>query len=443
VADVKMHLSFAVASFQAASFCAAMIATLLTTSSAAAASRRVMVIEFRSPGFKHLGQSLRQALGKEPGVEVIAESQAKAALKTAGARPADVAKSLGADVIVRAKASGGHGRFVLDVSAETVAQGRVLYSQKNSVSGAKLSKDRAAEIARAIRVADATGVAAEQQAAQIPDTEEIATEEESSVEALRDQEEAEPIDNTTKKKVQPDGRRGLVAAVGFGMLSRQARTVSSSGTPPRYEGSASPGFAFNLSLFPARFNPDAVGIARDFGVFVRGTIAFMNVQLDSAATSTVYSSTYASIRGGAVFRHVFSDSESAAAFGGELGLAVDAAPLPSALPYPSSVIVSPSLHLLLEVPFAKKYLVWVTRAGVMPIVYSAIDASLGQRRLGIGVDGTTGFRSTLIADVFYAEAIGMLTHYWNEYRGSGSLGYPDVALREFLLGVAINVGVTF
>jgi hypothetical protein len=270
-----------------------------------------------------------------------------------------------------------------------------------------------------------------------------ATEEE---ELAPDDEGEEPEEDSSRTfhYVPKDGRNPLTLTGGFAAIMRTTSLVAADGTPPYYQGALSPGITVALSLYPWRFR-EGGGLLRDLGVNARASFAWMSAAVVDAPNVPVRTDLFYAIRAGFALRHVFGERESSVAFGAEIGVAVDAMKLAPELLMPAAAYVSPSATLLLEVPVANKYLVWATRAGVMPVsaVTSAQVQAYGARKFALGMDVITGFRSTLLRNVLYAEANAMLTHYWHEYSGTGSEGFRDVVGRDLILGISVALGVTY
>ncbi|MCC6812321.1 MAG: hypothetical protein IT381_33180 [Deltaproteobacteria bacterium] len=261
-----------------------------------------------------------------------------------------------------------------------------------------------------------------------------------------DEDDVEPEDeqNRMKHYVPKDGRQGLVATAGFIALLRSTAMGAKDGTPPYYEGTLSPGATFGLALFPWRFK-DGGGAARDLGLNVRFSFAPMRATVADAPAQPIRTDVFYALHAGIALRHVFGEREGAIAFGAELGVAVDAMTLAPDLLLPAAAYVSPSATFLLEIPLAKKHLVWATRAGVLPVtaVSGAQVAAYGARRYALGIDMTTGLRSTFAKDILYIEALALLTHYWHAYSGTGTQGFSDVSGRDLIFGVTASAGITY
>lgn len=261
-----------------------------------------------------------------------------------------------------------------------------------------------------------------------------------------DQDDEEPTDETTRVRhyVPKDGRNALVVSGGFAALMRTTTMTATDGTPPYYQGVLSPGMAIGLSLYPWRFK-DGGGALRDLGFNARLLFAWMSAAVLDAPTQPVKTDLFYSIHAGIALRHVFGEKESAVAFGAEIGVAVDAMTLSPDLLLPPAAYVSPTATLLLEVPLANKYLVWATRAGVMPVtaVTVAQVQAYGARKMALGLDVSTGLRSTLFRDVLYAEGSAVLMNYWHDYAGRGGEGWLDVRGKDLVFGLTLSVGVTY
>ena len=271
---------------------------------------------------------------------------------------------------------------------------------------------------------------------------------ESAADDEGDPEEAyvEPVDETTKTThyVPKDGRAPLVVTVGYTMLTRLTSPTAKDGVPPQYSGTISPGMSAAVTVYPLRF-ADGTGGLRNLGAFARGAMVWMRSVIADASPARVQLDVYYSIHAGAVYRHVFSERESAVAVGGELALAWDGMTAASTSPFPSTMYVSPLANALLEVPLAGRSFVWQTRVGIMPISWlgSAQTAFFGKQSHAWGLRATTGFRSTLWRDLLYAEVEGIFGHYWQHYGAPGAAGLQGVVLRDLTLGFNLAAGVTY
>ncbi len=262
--------------------------------------------------------------------------------------------------------------------------------------------------------------------------------------AQGDQDE-EPTDDTSRTRhyVPKDGRNALVVTAGFATLMRTTVMTATNAPPPYYEGVLSPGMAFHLALFPWRFK-EGGGVLRELGLNARVLVAFMPASL-AQGPALVRTDVFYSVQAAIALRHVFGDQQSAIALGAELGLSVDAMTLAPELLLPRSAYVSPRATLLLEVPLVSKYLVWSVRAGILPVTALTAEqvVAYGTRKFALGIDASTGLRSTIAKDLVYAEVSALVTHYWHNYAGTGAQGFSEVNGRDLLFGVTASLGVTY
>ncbi len=480
-----------------------LIAVLFIATSAVAADKRALVVETKKSGFKDLARGLRVTLKQNHNYETVKESEFQKESKkrgiSAGAKPADVAalaKQLGADLVVFTYATKGGGGWSISVQVQATDARGTLLSKTYKADKPKLDRTMATEIAREVRQADASGVAAAattneldfslgDQTEPAPSaatggtdsgmsfdtgdapgevalkvapkalkTGEAADANENDAAALaaeyeNDDEFYEPTDELSDKEeepryVAPDGRSGLVATAGFSMLLRDTGTSALNGTPPRYSGIMSPGVAFLVQLFPRRFK-ESGGIARDFGGYVRGNFSFMPSEFLAPGTSQAlnYTDQMFHVDAGAKFRHVFGNQEKSLAFGAEIGIQWDQVNMTAGQPFPTTMYLSPFVAAELEAPLYRKLAVLTVRAGVLPIsgVHRQQIETFGLRKFAFGVTGSIGVHSTIWNDILYLEALGYVTNYWQEYSGAGTSRFTDVAVRDTTGGFTVSAGI--
>jgi hypothetical protein len=463
---------------------------------AMAADKRALVIETKKKGFKELGRGLRVTLKQNHNYDTIKESdflrEAKKRGLGTGAKPSqmvEVGMALGADVVVLAFAEPQKGQWNIVVKAEATDGRGAIFNQTFFAAKPKLERTQATEIARAIRAADASGQKAAgggddmsfslddaaappaseptamsfdltnpTEAAELPAMKvapkqltagEASAANEADAAAETDDEFYEPTDELTDNEeppryVAPDGRSGFVGTVGLSMLARNTGASGANGTPPRYLGIVSPGVAINLSLFPRRFK-EGGGIARDFGAFARAHITFMPSQFVQLGVAQNFTDTMLNLQVGAAFRHVFGNQEKSVAFGAQVGVVFDQVTMDRSVPFPTTFYLSPLLAAELEVPLFRKLAVLTARAGVLPISGLSRQAveSFGIYKWAFGVTGAIGVHSTIWNDLVYVDVTGHVTNYWQEFTGTGTSRFTNVAVRDTVFGFSASVGVAY
>jgi hypothetical protein len=316
----------------------------------------------------------------------------------------------------------------------------------------KLTRKSAAQIAKAIAAAERNKVTLVPADIETPlsPTEKLAeTAEEDAVDSAdaevdEEEDDPEPEDAPSAHFVPKDGRPALTISAGFASRLRTTAMFGNEGTPPRYEGALAPGAALSLTLFPARFK-DTQSIARDFGGYARGAFIVMQSQLENDPSGAISTDYLGSLHAGAIFLHVFGPDDRAIAIGAELGIAWDRVVVSPALPFPSSNYVSPAVNAIVEIPLARRRLMWLTRLGVMPWTFLGAEqtSAFGQQRASFGLNGATGFHASIFKDILYAEAAGVLTYYWQQFAGESASGYTGVEFNEILVGFNVGVGITY
>jgi hypothetical protein len=409
---------------------------------------RVTVLETPNKSFHLLGKKLSAALADEGFILVPAKKLVLAArrqglsftaltdeqLRAAG-------KAAGVDLVVRAKATGASNAFAVQLAVEATDGRKRIYATRAIVSGSRLDSKTAGSLAHAIHSADDANAKTEDESGFSPGEPVVSEEGENlTTEEAEEEEDLDP----EQTRITDAPRDGFIVSAGFAALMRNAQSRATTGTPPRYDGALSPGVAFQLAVFPGRFQ-DHPGAGGDFGLFVRGVVGFMPSELGGGASPAAHWDTYYSFQGGLAFRHVFGVTNKDVALGAELALRGDFMHLANDLPYPDTLFLSPSVNISLEAPLWRKHLVLLTRFGVMPVSGIASDQAntFGARKLAFGIDAMVGLRVPLYRGVLYAEVAGVLTCYWQSYSGTGSAGFSDVNGYDWVAGGTVSLGVNY
>ncbi len=430
---------------------------LAQTTEAAAPPRKVVILETRAHGFKPFSKALSDALASAFQYQSLNPRPLFRSARGAGGatlpeKLRGEARALGADLVIRLRVSGRRGKFLIRVFVDATEPAKKVFVTALHAT-ATLDPTAALALAASIHRGDAPTAAAvaadhlaDSLAAAQPDSEPVSPDEGSESEEGISEEYVEPTEalRAGDHYVPPDGRLGLVVNAGYASFFRRTDSTSGNGTPPHYEGALSPGFVLAGEVFPRRFS-DGGGWLRDLGVFASFDLIFTRSRAAADPTNTIYGGDQFNLQAGGEYRHVFGNTPKAVALGVQLGIAVDAADMNKALPYPSTLYISPVANAVFELPIAGRYLVWNNRLGIMPYatVSSAQVFIFGKRSAAVGLNAASGFRSTFWRRMLFAEANAVLIHYWSSYKGTGDAGFIDSSYRELIVGFNISLGFSY
>ena len=406
-----------------------------------ATPRRVTVIEVPNQSFPSVANKIETALASE-GFAVIAartlmaSARAQNLAKLNAEQLRKLARASGVERLVRVKISGARDSFAMQIVVEATQTRQRVYATRLILASNRFDAATAQQLARAIHAADSGRTRPGAEPVSLP-ADELLAEEDLTTEQAEEDEELDP-DEPHGREVRGDR---FIGSVGYAMLERNAQAGASFGTPPRYDGALSPGLALALSVFPSRLS-DGSGPGRDFGIYVRGLLAFMPSALGGASVAAVRTDLYYALQGGMIYRHVFGGTDSDFAIGGELGARWDFMHLANDLPYPDTMFLSPTLSFFCEVPLWPRHLVLLARAGVMPVSAVSTDqiAFFGTRRYAFGIDAMLGLRVPIYRGLS-AQAAGVFSHYWQTYSGTGGAGFTSVSGRDLVGGFTVSLAL--
>jgi len=469
-------------------------------SQARADSKRVAVIEARTTSdLPSVVRGLSAALKVNHGYEIVPEADlARARQKLlskqgtiTGKQIAQLAKMVGADLVVLAKVNSPNSQKLMNVDIRVDAgdgSGPLLITNY-PLPNNKLDRVAAVEIARMVRDAQVSAnsskkvnakgdvefvfgettskgqgqgldfsAAPEGIAVDVKAVKKAAAEAQAEVAAENAEENDEfyePSDEISelaqKRYIPTDGRLPLLMTAGLAFIDRYSIISANNGTPPSYQGGLSPGLAINFVIYPWRFK-DTAQIKKDFGFFARADFVFMSSSYAAPAlalnepTPSIrhFTDKYVGAQAGFSYRHVFYNSDASPALGTEIGVNIDSLTLDNNVPFPSVLYVSPLATIIGEFPIIHKRLVLTTRVGVMPYSSTAANetAAFGQRRFAVGASGAVGLHSQF-TETAYVDATVKVANYWQAFSGAGTSNYNNIVLSDLFAGFTLSAGFVY